>query len=716
MDIKKKISSVLKLLISIPQKVSGNITKVNAKTLISWLWNRFQSIKARLAIGLLIPIIFLAVYGVVSYKNTEDALITNYENSSLDTMDAISKYMNLGFVMMEKSSLELTLDINFKKFFDLSYDEAMSSTKSYDDTYDRVSLVSTANSFISAIHLIGKNGVDMSTALNNVNANLYDTITKSDIGTKFKEKKAQLLWYSDHSELDKVLTKDANVYKKDSYATSVIRKMSNGKGYVIFDVSLKQIKDMFSQYDMGKGSILGYISEDGRETLSNTDEKSIFTNLPYFKKALDSEKLSGYSYEKFNGKDYLFVYSRFKDVKGTVCALIPKTTILSKVSGIKALSLIFVSLSCIIAIFIVFLITGGITRSVNSLKKSILLASRGDLTAKFNIKAKDEFRSLSNGISDMMAHMRTLIGEVQEVGSAVNGSAATLTETSGDLLEAARGISRTIEEIGQGIAQQAGDSERCLTQMTNLSDQINQVYSNAKEIERIANNTQTVASEGIKIVDELNSKSKATSEITQEIIQKIQEFESRSKKIEGFVNLINNIASQTTLLSLNASIEAARAGEAGRGFSVVAEEIRKLADQSLNAAKQIQNTVKDIDKQNKETVSTAEKAENIVASQTEALASTVSVFDNISRHVNELAGNLNDILKRLKAIETAKDDTLKAIQSISAVTEQTSASSEEVNATTQNQVEAVERLREAAIMLKQDAEKLEASISIFRIN
>ncbi len=710
-----KLTSILNPRRNNSQNSSGKNPAKNGRKGISGFFRKFQTIKVKLALGLLVPILLLAVYGIVSYNKSADALISNYEISSLDTMDAICKYMNLGFNMIEKSSLEITQDINFKKFFGLSYDDAMGSIKTYDDTHDRISLIATGNNFISEIHVIGKNGVDMST-IGEINSNLYSQVTQSKIGNEFKTKKLQSFWMGDHSDLDKAMPTGGNVYGKDGYAASFVTKIGVGQGYLVVDVSSKQIEDMFAGYDMGKGSILGFISADGRETVSDTDAASIFTSLPYYKKALESDKPSDYSYQKYNGKDYLFVYSKFADVSGTVCVLIPKRTILSKVSAIKALSIVFVSLSCIIAIIIVLLITGGISRSISSLKKSILQVSKGDLTVKFDTRRKDEFLSLSNGISDMMEHMRTLIGQVKQVGGTVSGSAVSLSTTAGDLLEATRGISRTVDEIGQGIIQQAGDSEHCFVQMSNLSDQINQVYSNANEIGRIANNTQSVASEGMQIIDELNDKSKATSEITQDIVLKIQEFSSRSKKIESFVNLINNIASQTTLLSLNASIEAARAGAAGHGFAVVADEIRKLADQSLTAAKQIQNTVKDIDMQNKETVNTAEKAESIVASQTEALTRTVSVFDNINRHVNDLAGNLNDIIKRLKTIETAKDDTLNAIQSISAITEETSASSEEVNATTQNQVDSVERLQESAIMLKQDAEKLEDAIKIFKID
>lgn len=680
-------------------------------TFLSYLY----SIKVQLTIGLLIPILLLAVYGFVSYKKSEQAIISNYENSASDTINAINKYMNFGLSTAERSSLETILDINFQKFFKLSEKEAIESRKTYADIADRMSLSASTNKFISNIHLIGKNGLGMST-LGDINSNLYDSVTQSDIGKKLKENKTQFMWIDNHNELDKIISKGAQPYSTDGYATSIVRKMRDSNGYIIVDVSSDMIKSMFAEYDMGEGSILGFVSAEGRETLVNTDATSLFTGLSYYKDSIESEEPSGYSYQEYNGEEYLYIYSKLSDVNATISALIPKSTIVKKVSGMKVLSYAFVIIASLIAIIIIAIITGGIIRTINTLNKSVLQASKGDFTVKFNTNRKDEFKVLSIGISDMMTYMCTLIGEVQEVGGTVKDSAMSLTNTSGTLLDAATGISRTINEMGQGIVQQADDTEHCLNQMSNLSNQINQVYTNTNEIEQIANSTITVAKEGILIINELNDKSKATSEITQNVIQKINEFKVQTQKIEGFVNLINDIAAQTNLLSLNASIEAARAGEAGRGFAVVAEEIRKLADQSVIAANQIQNTVKDIDIQNKETVRTAEKAETIVGSQTESLVKTINVFDNISSHVNNLAININTIIQRLNTIESAKNDTLNAIQSISAVTEQTAASSEEVNATAVNQVDSVERLREAAFVLEKDAQKLEDAIKIFKIS
>jgi len=679
-----------------------------------YVWDKLNSIKYRLSIGLLVPIVLLAVYGVVSYKKAEAAIISNHEASTHNTIDAISRYMSFGFNLIDKTAMEITNDINIKNYFNQKYDEAMGNVKSYDDVYDRISMNVVANSFISNIHIIGYNGVCMSTS-GVINHHLYDVVAKSEINQKFKETKSHNIWVGYHTVLDEAMPAGSQVYGTDKYATSLVRKLGNGLGFFIVDVSREQIMKMFSEYDLGEGSILGFITGDGRETLSVDGVEHVFVDLPYYQNALTAEELSGYSYEKYNGKDYLFLYGKFKDVDGMVCALIPKSTILSKVSGIRALSVLFVTLSCVLAVIIVFLITRDITRNITTLNKSIAQIAKGDLTTKLQLKRNDEFHALSSGITDMVEHMRALIGEVQGVSNTVSSSAMSLTGTAGELLEATKGISRAIDEIGQGMIQQSEDAEKCLHQMSNLSDQINQVYSNTNEIGQIANSTQNVANEGLYLIEELSSKSRATSEITQDVIRKIHEFKEKSKTIESFVNVIDSIASQTNLLSLNASIEAARAGEAGRGFAVVAEEIRKLADQTLNAAKQIKNTVKVIDQMNQDTVKTAEKAESIVASQNEALNKTVDAFNNISNRVNDLVDNLNDILARLKNIETAKEDTLNAVQSISAVTQQTSAATQEVNATAQNQIDAVERLREAAMVLEADAHKLEDAIKIFRI-
>jgi methyl-accepting chemotaxis protein len=312
--------------------------------------------------------------------------------------------------------------------------------------------------------------------------------------------------------------------------------------------------------------------------------------------------------------------------------------------------------------------------------------------------------------------MRGLIEEVQGVGGKVDNSAEILSETTEQLLTATKDITSTIENIEQGIVQQASDTEQCLILMTTFSEEINKVNGSAYEIEQIANNTKPITNEGLIIMDELSGKAKETSDITQIVIEKVEEFKTLSTDISVIVETMSMIADQTNLLSLNAAIEAARSGEAGRGFTVVAQEIRKLADKSLQSVAQVQSIVEDIQVKANETVVTARRAEDIVDSQMKSLDKSVQMFGNINQHVGDLVGNLNDILAGIKHIETAKEDVLTAIESISAVSEETAASAEEMSITATNQIGSVEGLRQAANALAEDAGKLNLSLKRFKID
>lgn len=252
--------------------------------------------------------------------------------------------------------------------------------------------------------------------------------------------------------------------------------------------------------------------------------------------------------------------------------------------------------------------------------------------------------------------------------------------------------------------------------MTALADQINMVYDSTHEMDHITTKTKIISENGILLIDELNEKSKETTEITQKVICKVEQFKIQSEYIHKFVNNIDEIASQTNLLSLNASIEAAKVGQAGSGFAVIAKEIRSLADNTLHAADQIQKIVKELQLQTDDTIDTVKEAGSIVDSQSEALNKTNQVFYNIDEHISFIVTNLVNISEGMKEIESVKSDTLMAIESISSISQQTANSTEEVNATALVQTNSTKHLKQSVSDLGSDALKLMEAIKIFEIS
>ena len=304
----------------------------------------------------------------------------------------------------------------------------------------------------------------------------------------------------------------------------------------------------------------------------------------------------------------------------------------------------------------------------------------------------------------------------------MTGVSDTVTVASEDvvdgaeiLLTATKDITSSVNDIGEGVIQQAQDAESCLGKMEQLSNQINSMLENTVKINDATRNTKNTVDRGIVIIDELGEKAKDTNNITQNVIAEIEKLQEQSSEIVKFVDIIDSIADQTTLLSLNAAIEAARAGEHGRGFAVVASEINKLADQSAAASKKISNIIASIRKQTQMTVETAKETEVIVESQTRALASTVEAFQAIDSDVTNLAKNLDVIVNGIEDIKNTKNDTLSAIENISAISEETASATEELSATAENQLRVVEKLNVAASKLQGNAGDLKETIKIFKI-
>jgi methyl-accepting chemotaxis protein len=213
----------------------------------------------------------------------------------------------------------------------------------------------------------------------------------------------------------------------------------------------------------------------------------------------------------------------------------------------------------------------------------------------------------------------------------------------------------------------------------------------------------------------LRDKSKETYETSEKIFAVVENLTNTTKDIGLFVESIENIAEQTNLLALNAAIEAARAGEAGKGFAVVADEVRKLADQSRKSTEEINNMMQSIQEESALAISSMETMKKVSQEQNFAVDKTNSAFSDIANAIDFIVSKINDVNTAVIKMQDDKSEVISAIENISSVSQQTAASSEEVAATTENQLKTLEDMKIAAESLDQLVKQLDVKLKKYKL-
>lgn len=673
-----------------------------------------NSILFRLIISFLVPLIFIVALGLLSYNKSATSIVEVHSDSTRNLIESKADYFNVILESTKNKAIQLSVDNDAKEYYNETYpDDETQQTKLIEKFGKVVKNMKLTDKNIENIVVYTSYGRPVTTTGYFSDINHFDAISQTEEGKKINSNLG-VIWSGYHDYIDKELKLDPN-----SYAISISKQYLNESnkpmGVIQIDISMGVITGAFDSMKLPEDSIVCFITPDGREIdLNGNREEKSFYGTDFYNEALAGTDAIGKSDRDINGKKHLYIYSKVGDTGAMVASLIPYSSLLSQAEGIKNMTGVVVLSAAVVAGLIGLLVSSGIGRAIKNIITTLAIATEGDLTVKVKTRRKDEFLVLSNSINHMIENMRKLIAKSSSVGNTVVVSSQNLTQNSELLLAASKDISSAVSEIQQGITQQASDAEQCLRQTDALAEQINLVYDNTMAVDKIASNTKSVVSNGINVVDKLNEATKENVRIIKDTIKDMEELENESNAITSVIAVINEIASQTNLLSLNASIEAARAGAAGKGFSVVAEEIRKLSERSVKAASEIENIIIGIISKTKDTVQTVKQEEKITQTTEERLNEVVKLFHNINIHVDELAVKMNRITEGIGDIERAKNDTLHAIENISAVAEETSASSQEVDATAQQQLEAVTKLNEDVKALEKEAADLAETIVLFK--
>jgi methyl-accepting chemotaxis protein len=677
----------------------------------------------------LITIIPIVLLGVISYNNAFNSIKDTATKASLETLKQLGKNIEFKLGNYEEISFQVILNDSLQEFLlkdstkiTLDYMQINQKVESFINNY------MYTNPYISNMTLLLKDNKTIDSSSNYLTDDAYENMVDSNLMAKARELSGKAFWVGINDELDKQRSKNTI-----DYGLSLVRRVSDimvseERGLLIIDLKTELIESILNEINLGDRSELHLVSPDNRDIafefaegssklLDTNDTNNHITDKEFYSKMTDSD---GTFIDKYKDQEYMMIHTKIKTQNGdtgyTLVGLVPTSNFREAAGSIGTVTVIFTLIAIAIALVIGFYLAIGISKAINRILNLSKKVASGDLTVKLDVVGKDELGILTGSINSMVESMRTLISNAADTALTVIRSAQTVATTTGQISVVSHEISKTIQEISEGSTQQAADTEQGVSKMQELALKINAVSNHAKTIESYSDETIKLTEEGLSSVEDLESKAKETTGITKTIITDAQELNVHSQSIGKIVKVISNIAEQTNLLALNAAIEAARAGEAGRGFAVVSDEIRKLAEQSASATREIATIIKNTQDQTARVVESAEASESILELHNIALENTLAVFKKISSSMVELDNKVSEITKGMEEMEKYKDSTLTAIHNISSVSQQIAASTEEVSASTQEQLSAIEELASYAKQLDETASNLNESIKSFKIN